>query len=225
MGGRRPTRVSVPRRPEADGVGPRLRGRGGDRAQRHARAAQGGARGARGLRRLARAGGSRRGPTLARRLLVSARRHLAAPTREAWTDGHAPGAVARGARGGPSRRRGADRPHLVAPPGRRARTDRAWPARVLRRNASSAGLQPPVNLGKVDLEAVVGQLEPAVHGELVRPMRQEQALGAGGAEGIDRLLDGQVSARLAVELWSFERRLADEEIAAARELGEPLAGP
>ena len=56
-------------------------------------------------------------------------------------------------------------------------------------------------------------------------MREEQVARAGGGVRLERLLGAQVAARLAVGLAALERRLADEEVGVARELGDPLARP
>ena len=59
----------------------------------------------------------------------------------------------------------------------------------------------------------------------MRSVGQDQPLGTRGAEGVHGLLDREMTARLTVQFAAFERGLAQEEIASAGELGEPLAGP
>src|SRR5207248_11421710 len=72
----------------------------------------------------------------------------------------------------------------------------------------------------LELEPVVGALEAVGEWQLVRAVRDEEALGARGHEGGERLVDVEVPARLAVELAPLERRLAEEEVGVAREVGE-----
>ena len=57
----------------------------------------------------------------------------------------------------------------------------------------------------------------------MRAVRQQQALGARGLEGGDRLVRREVTPRLAVELGPLEGRLAEKEIAAPGKLRQPLA--
>ena len=61
-------------------------------------------------------------------------------------------------------------------------------------------------------------------GELARAVRHEESLGARGLERLHRLVEGEVTARLAVELAPEQRRLADEEVGVARRLDELLRG-
>src|ERR687891_2133497 len=53
--------------------------------------------------------------------------------------------------------------------------------------------------------------------------RAQQPLRVRRAERLDRLVGGEMPARLAVELAPQERRLADEEVDLARELRKALA--
>jgi hypothetical protein len=53
-------------------------------------------------------------------------------------------------------------------------------------------------------------------------MRQQEAAGAGGPVGVERLVDAQVTPWLAVRSARLQGRLADEQIGVAGELGDPL---
>jgi hypothetical protein len=68
---------------------------------------------------------------------------------------------------------------------------------------------------RVELEAVVGQLETVGRGQLARAVRDEKPLGARGLERLDSLVEREVPAWLSVELTSEERRFTDEQIGVA----------
>ena len=60
-------------------------------------------------------------------------------------------------------------------------------------------------------------LEAAVEGQLLRPVGEQQPLGAGGLEGLHRFLGRQMTSRLPVQLSALEGRLAEEQVDALRE--------
>ena len=72
----------------------------------------------------------------------------------------------------------------------------------------------------LDLHAVVGELDAVAAAAAPRAVRDEQRCARRGLERLERLVEREVAARLAVELAVVERRLADEEVGVARELDE-----
>ena len=87
----------------------------------------------------------------------------------------------------------------------------------------SRGAASPASPLQIQLEAVVGPLDSGRDDELGRAVGEQHAARTGLRGGCERLVDAEVAAGLTVVLAAIERRLADEEIGVACELGEPLA--
>src|SRR5262249_30217429 len=73
----------------------------------------------------------------------------------------------------------------------------------------------PGRRSDVELEAVVGELVAFGLRQLARTVGEEEALRPRLLEGLDRLVEREMTSWLAVELAAEERRLADEQIRVA----------
>src|SRR2546423_15559378 len=78
---------------------------------------------------------------------------------------------------------------------------------------------------ELELHPVGRALEAVVEGQLVRTGRDQETLGAGGLEGLDRLADVEMAAWLAVEGAPLEGRFAEEEVGVPREVDELVGWP
>src|SRR2546423_8331123 len=78
---------------------------------------------------------------------------------------------------------------------------------------------------ELELHPVGRALEAVVEGQVVRAVGDQETLGAGGREGLDRLADGEMAAGLAVEGAPLEGRLAEEEVGVPREVDELVGWP
>ena len=147
-----------------------------------------------------------------RRLVVEPRQHRQAPVRRAVVDeDHLERLVARLERRGDLARSSSSSERSSLSSGT---TTEITSRRV---SASQARILQRVGLD-VDLEPVVGELVLVRRRQLARTVRDEEPLRVRRLERVDRLVEREVPARLAVELTAQERRLADEEIGVARRL-------
>src|SRR6185503_19075996 len=105
------------------------------------------------------------------------------------------------------------------------RADRAGDSLLLRPPARVEAVRAGARDLQVDLETVVGELEPVLERQLARAVSEDQPLCIRRLERGHGLVGREVAARLAVLVARLERRLAEEEVGAVRELGEPLARP
>src|SRR5688572_27567285 len=114
----------------------------------------------------------------------------------------------------PTRRRASSAPGSVGRPPGSTTSGPAEPGSVAGTNRLRHDL---------DLHPVVRECYAFGGRQLGRAVREEEVARARGGIRLERLLGAQVAARLAVGLAGLERRLADEEVGVARELGDPLA--
>src|SRR6202035_2350559 len=100
-------------------------------------------------------------------------------------------------------------------------------SRAGRADATRPALLSPVRTRRLvlelELEAVVGELDVVIERALLGPVGDEEAVCAGGAERLERLLQREMAARL--RLVMGQRRLADEQVRVAGELREGVARP
>src|SRR5439155_1323995 len=68
------------------------------------------------------------------------------------------------------------------------------------------------------------ELEAVLERELVRAVREQETLRAGGGERLEGLVGRQVPARVPVQLAALEGRLAHEEVDVLGQLDQTLAG-